>query len=167
MLTEVSGDILHSKAHVIAHGVAPNDHFDSGLALSLRERWPAMFKDFRHYCKVGNPKAGEIWTWGGVDGARVVALLTQDAPPNQNARPGPATLQHLNHALKALAAEIEREGFESVALPKLATGVGRLDWNDVQPLIQQHLGGLGIPVVVYSEYHAGVAADEPLEDRVG
>jgi O-acetyl-ADP-ribose deacetylase (regulator of RNase III) len=28
MIYEVTGDILESKAHAIAHGVAPNDHFD-------------------------------------------------------------------------------------------------------------------------------------------
>ncbi|MFX3658299.1 MAG: hypothetical protein ACN6I7_03995 [bacterium] len=50
MLKEVSGDILLSNAQVIAHGVAPGDHFNQGLALSLRERYPAMAKDFRHYC---------------------------------------------------------------------------------------------------------------------
>ena len=47
MIREVSGDILLSQADVIAHGVAPADHFDTGLALALRERWPALAKDFR------------------------------------------------------------------------------------------------------------------------
>ena len=36
MIQEVSGDILLSKAHAIAHGIAPNDDFHSGLALALR-----------------------------------------------------------------------------------------------------------------------------------
>ncbi len=162
MLREVSGDILLSKAQVIVHGVAPNDHFDSGLALGLRERWPVMVKDFRHYCRVGNPAAGSLWTWGGPGGVRIVSLLTQDPAPTKNTKPGPATLQHVNHSLKALATEIKAEGWGSVALPKLATGVGRLDWDDVKPLLKQHLGDLNIPVIVYAEYHAGVEAQEPI-----
>ncbi len=56
MIHEVSGDILLTKAQAIAHGVAPNDHFDSGLALALREKWPAMAKDFRHYAHQTHPK---------------------------------------------------------------------------------------------------------------
>ncbi len=55
MLYEVSGDILLTRAQAIAHGVAPNDHFDSGLALALRERWPSMAKDFRHYAHQSHP----------------------------------------------------------------------------------------------------------------
>ena len=46
MIHEVSGDILESRAEAIAHGVAPNDHFDSGLARALRERWPSMFSRY-------------------------------------------------------------------------------------------------------------------------
>jgi O-acetyl-ADP-ribose deacetylase (regulator of RNase III) len=47
MIKEVSGDLLYTSAEAIAHGIAPNDHFDSGLALSLREHFPDLYKDFR------------------------------------------------------------------------------------------------------------------------
>ena len=49
----------------------------------------------------------------------------------------------------------------SVALPRLATGVGGMDWKDVRPLIEQHLAPLRIPVIVYATYAAGRAAEEP------
>ena len=50
----------------------------------------------------------------------------------------------------------------SSALPRLATGVGALDWADVKPLIEQHLGGLGIPVLIYETYRKGEKANEQL-----
>ena len=78
MLKEVSGDILLSKAEAIAHGVAPGDHFNQGLALSLRERYPARAKDFRHYCQVSHPKPGGIWAGAGAVGRRRINLLTQE-----------------------------------------------------------------------------------------
>ena len=62
MLKEVSGDILLSTAGAIAHGIAPHDHFKQGLALSLREQWPGMYKDFRHYCQTYTPKPGGAWS---------------------------------------------------------------------------------------------------------
>ena len=64
MIKEVQGDILLSGADAVAHGIAPNDNFHQGLALSLRESWPAMYKDFRHYCHVQHPKEGTTWAWG-------------------------------------------------------------------------------------------------------
>lgn len=161
MIHFVSGDILLSSSRAIAHGVAPGDHFDTGLALALRERWPAMVKDFRHHCQVSHPKPGELWTWAGADGARIINLLTQDAAPGQHAHPGRATIAHVNHALRNLRGLVEQEKIASLALPRLATGVGGLDWNDVRPLIERDLGDLKIPVCVYAEYRAGVAAKEP------
>lgn len=161
MIHEVSGDILLSNAHAIAHGIAPNDHFDSGLALALRERWPSMAKDFRHYSHNTHPKPGEIWMWSGVGDTHIVCLLTQEGDHGHGARPGRATLSHVAHALQRLAFLAEKENFRSIALPALATGVGGLAWKDVQPLISEKLGRLSIPVIVYGTYHAGVAANEP------
>ena len=160
MLKEVSGDILLSTAQVVAHGVAPADHFNQGLALSLREQYPAMAKDFRHYCQVSHPKAGEIWAWAGADGKRVVNLMVQEEAPSKQARPGKATTHNVNVALRNLRALIEEEQFESVALPRLATGVGGLDWDEVKPLIDNHLGDLNIPIYLYTTYQAGERAAE-------
>jgi len=160
MLKEVSGDILLSRAKAIAHGVAPNDNFNQGLALSLREHYPAMYKDFRHFCQVSHPKAGTLWTWAGADGVRIVNLLTQEPAAAHGSKPGKATTHNVNLALKELRNLIEDEGFESVALPRLATGVGGLDWEQVKPLIERHLGDLAIPVYVYTTYRKGEQAKE-------
>ncbi len=165
MLFEVAGDILLSKAEAIAHGVAPNDHFNNGLALALHEKYPAMVKEFRHYCQQNSPEAGEVHVWGGTaaDGRPVhfVSLLTQEPAAGAGGLPGKATLPNVNHALKALARVVRKEKFASLALPRLATGVGGLDWEDVKPLLEKHLGDLGIPIYVYVTFHAGVAAAEP------
>lgn len=161
MIREIEGDLLLSKAAVIAHGVAPNDPFAHGLAHSLRERAPALYKDFRHYCQTYRPKAGTLWSWAGADGVRVVSLFTQDpVEGHHGGTPGPASEKHVAHALKALRQLVEHEKVTSIALPRLATGVGGLDWTRVKPLIEQHLGALGIPVYVYSTYRAGVAGVE-------
>lgn len=164
MIQEVSGDMILTKAEALAHGVAPDDHFNQGLALSLRERWPAMAKDYRHWCHQTHPKPGTAWIWSGpgADGhvTRVICLLTQEPSNNHGPLSGKASVQHVNHALKELRHLIEKEDIKSLALPRLATGVGGLDWSEVKPLIYQHLDGLKIPIFVYTEYHANQAAEE-------
>jgi O-acetyl-ADP-ribose deacetylase (regulator of RNase III) len=162
MLHYVSGDILLTKATAIVQGVAPGDHFDHGLAFSLRELWPAMAKDFRHWCHNQNPKPGGLWAWAGADRTRIVNLLTQEpAEGSRGGHPGKAKLEYVRHSLKELAKFLEREKIEGAAIPKLATGVGGLAWADVKPLLEQTLGDLKIPIFVYEEFHAGVAAKEP------
>lgn len=135
MIHEVSGDILLTRAEAIAHGIAPNDHFDHGLALALREKWPTLAKDFRHYAHQCHPKPGEIWAWGSV-GTRVFCLMTQEGEHGHGAKPGKASAANVNHCLKRLRHDLEKENTKSVALPKLATGVGGLDWAEVMPLIR-------------------------------
>jgi len=157
----VSGDILLSRAQVLAHGVAPNDPMTHGLAFEVRQKYPALHKDFHHWCSQQHPKAGSAWLWGAPGGVRVVNLLTQDGGYGIGAKPGRATLHNVREALRAFAKMAAKEGFESVAMPRLATGVGALTWEDVLPVIEDRLGGLELPVYVYAEYRPGKTAHEP------
>ncbi len=162
MIQQVSGDILLSKAQVIAHGVAPKDPMNQGLALALHQKFPAMHKDFHHWCNQQHPQPGEAWMWGSTDGVRIVNLLTQEGSNGHAAHPGRASIKQVRDSLRALARMARQEKFTSIALPRLATGVGALPWNEVLPVIEEQLGDLGIPVVIYSEFHAGQQAQESL-----
>jgi O-acetyl-ADP-ribose deacetylase (regulator of RNase III) len=152
MIEEVHGDILLSTAQAVALGISPNDDFDQGLALSLREKWPALAKDYRHYANQVHLKPGELWSWGGVGGARIICLLTQEGSFDHGAKAGRATLANVNHCLRHLRQELLREKITSLALPRLACGVGGLEWEDVRPLILSHLADLQIPIFVYTTY---------------
>ncbi|MCB9072765.1 MAG: macro domain-containing protein [Bdellovibrionaceae bacterium] len=162
MVKYVTGDILLTQANAIAHGVAPNDSFAQGLALSLRESWPAMYKDFRHYSHTHHPKEGDLWSWKGADGPVMISLFTQEHASSHNEHPGKASESYVNHALKHLAKEIQKLEIKSIALPKLATGVGGLSWETVKPLIEKHLGDTGAQVIVYENFQKGQKAQEGL-----
>lgn len=166
MIHQLEGDLLLSNAELLAHGVGPNDDWHSGLSLALRERFPSLYKDFRHHCHQSTPKPGTLWLWQGVGPngrhMRIASLFTQEAASHQGGHPGRARTEYVNHALHELKKLIEKERFGSVALPRLATGVGALDWLHVQPLIQAQLGSLKVPVCVYTKYVANRAAKEPL-----
>jgi O-acetyl-ADP-ribose deacetylase (regulator of RNase III) len=161
MIYEVEGDILHTSAAAIAHGVAANDPMNQGLAAALHERYPAMHKDFHHWCRVQHPKLGSAWLWGGADGVRIVNLLTQEGGYEHGSKPQKASVSSVNHALRALRKIIDDESIGSVALPRLATGVGGLDWAEVRPLIDRQLGDIDAAVYLYQTYVPGKKAAEP------
>ena len=161
MIYEVAGDILLSRAQAIAHGIAANDPMSEGLALSLHQKYPSMHKDFHHWCHNSRPSPGAAWLWVGPGGVRIVNLITQEGGYGHGARPHKATLKHVRDSLKELTRIIEKESITSVALPKLATGVGGLVWEDVHPVIEDRLGGLNIPVYLYTDFHPGQQANEP------
>lgn len=160
MIKYVKGDILKTKAEAIAHGIAPNDNFKQGLALTLREQWPSMYKDFRHYCQTTHPKEGTTWSWKGVGGPVIVNMFTQEHPKTKDSNPGKASLSYVSHTLKSLKKDIKDNNLKSVALTRLATGVGGLDWTEVKPLIEEHLSDLKIPIFVYETFEKDRQAEE-------
>jgi O-acetyl-ADP-ribose deacetylase (regulator of RNase III) len=161
MIYEVEGDILHTGAQAIAHGVAANDPMTQGLAQALHQQYPAMHKDFHHWCRQQHPKLGSAWIWSGVGGVRIINLITQVGGYEHGSKPAQATTTSVNHALRALKKLIADEGLASVALPRLATGVGGLDWSEVQPLIHRQLADAAADIYVYQQYVPGKKAKEP------
>jgi O-acetyl-ADP-ribose deacetylase (regulator of RNase III) len=162
MIEFVTGDILKSKAEAIGHGIAPNDHFNQGLALSLREQWPSLYKDFRHYCHTQKASEGEVWAWKGAGGPTIFNLFTQTAPDSKDGHPGRASESYVNASLKNLAKEVKKANIKSLALPKIATGVGGLSWETVKPLILKHFEGSDVQISIYEKYQKNVQAKESL-----
>ena len=159
MINYVDGDILYSKADAIAHGVAPNDHFNQGLAMSLKEKWPDLYKDFRHYSHTHHPKEGTIWSWNG-DSKLVVTMMTQEHAPSQNSLPGKSKSSYVNHCLRELKKEMTKKKMNSLALPKVATGVGGLEWDEVKALIENNFKDSEFNIYVYEKYTKDKEANE-------
>ena len=119
MLHEVSGDILLSDAEAIAHGLAANDPMNQGLAEALHQRYPAMHKDFHHWCHQTRRDPGSAWIWSGAGGVRIVNLITQDGGYGHGGhhKPGKASVGNVNKALKSLKEIIESYAFRLLAGP--------------------------------------------------
>lgn len=45
-------------------------------------------------------------------------------------------------------------------MPRIAAGLGGLEWSDVMDLALDILDPLPIPILIYSDYEPGVMADE-------
>jgi O-acetyl-ADP-ribose deacetylase (regulator of RNase III) len=161
MIYKVEGDILLTKANAIVHGVGVNDTMDKGLAFKLHKLYPSLPKDLIRWCHQHDTKPGEAWMWVGQNNARIVNLIIHENTESNDHHYDKATLHNIRHALTALVKIVIFEKLTSIALPKLGTGLGDLDWDDVWPLIENNLGGLDIPVYLYVSYHSGQYADEP------
>jgi O-acetyl-ADP-ribose deacetylase (regulator of RNase III) len=162
MIFKVEGDILLSQAQAIVIGVEKNDPMNRGLTLELSNKYPTIRTDFHRWCHQHNTKPGEAWLWTGPNNIRIVHLITQENLESPDHLHGKATLNNIRHAFSVLVKIIADEKLGSIALPRIATGVGDLDWDDVFPLIENSLDGLAIPVYVYTTYIAGKAVGEPV-----
>lgn len=151
------GNIAFSKSDAIVQGIAANEDFHSGVALAISQRHPAIIEDFAQHCAAGAPEPGSLWAWRNGAGPRVLSLFIREAAADHG---GKARLEWVEQALIRLRAFIEQQGLRRVALPKLGTGAGELDWRDVKPLIEKHLGDLPARVYLYTIFNPHIEGVE-------
>lgn len=142
------GDLLADDAQMLVNPVNTDGVMGRGLALSFKERFPAMFADYRRACGRRELLAGMVRVWENPDpaGPRFVANLATKAHWKD-----PSRLEWVRDGVAALAREIRARHVTSVAIPALGCGLGGLAWADVEQLIRSGVDGLeGLDVRLYA-----------------
>lgn len=57
MIKHIKCDIFESGADIICHQVNCQGVMGSGIAKQVREKYPAVYKDYKSMCSIYNPKA--------------------------------------------------------------------------------------------------------------
>jgi O-acetyl-ADP-ribose deacetylase (regulator of RNase III) len=147
MIKYVKGDILYTKMGTLAHGVSTDDDFKTGLGLTLRQAYPEMYKEFRQYIKSARPKSGEYWMWKN-PAKQVLQLFIREES-------GKAKQSAVNRALHDLKRNHASLGIKGLALTRLGSGLGKLDWVEAKAAIEDQMASLPFDVHVYEDYVAG------------
>jgi len=64
-----------------------------------------------------------------------------------------ASLSFLNRGLRKLARYCVKNEIESVSVPKIGTGLDKLDWEgEVKPLLVKHLADLETSFLIYEDF---------------
>lgn len=104
------------KQNHIAIEVSQEEHFRSPFLMKLKEDWPSLAKDFRHYCHVCRPQQGDVWVWSSPQGQKFVHFIIGDA--NHNLLSSDERIHYFKHCLKHLMKIVTVEGIEEIDLPK-------------------------------------------------
>lgn len=150
----VTGDLFVNrvKAESLAHGCNCAGSMGAGVAVGFKERYPAMYEEFRRRCK-SKPQTfnlGDVFFWRGTGQPAVFNLGTQPRPGRG------ATYPVVEAALKALRSAADVEGIRSVAMPRIAAGYGGLSWKKVRAQIESGFADWPGMLYVYEEYEEGV-----------
>ena len=68
--------------------------------------------------------------------------------PTKNHYANPSRLEWIDGGLQRIRTLIDEYGISSLAMPAPGCGNGGLDWTQVKPLIERHLGELSIQITV-------------------
>ena len=149
MLQFIEGDILQTSDAYIAQGVATElqEGLGTGLALKISKKWPELQKLFKTHARIHGFKQGEIF----------IAKIQNESPGIIYIATQPdmyqAKITYLNKGIRNLRIACEKNNIKSVSLPRIASGLGKLDWiNDVKPLLITHLLNSNTLFNVYETY---------------
>jgi O-acetyl-ADP-ribose deacetylase (regulator of RNase III) len=150
----VSGDLFVNRvgAEAFAHGCNCAGSMGAGIAVGFKERYPAMFEEFRRRCKATPPEfgLGDVFLWREDGKPAVFNLGTQPRPGRG------ATYPVVGQALRAMRELADREGVRTVAAPRIAAGYGGLSWKKVRAVIEEAFADWTGTLFVYEEYQPGV-----------
>jgi O-acetyl-ADP-ribose deacetylase (regulator of RNase III) len=147
----VQGDLFVNRfrAQALAHGVNCRGSMGAGIALQFRERYPAMFEEYRRLCKAQprelNP--GDVFLWRDDNRPWVFNLATQEDYWRSR-----ATYQAVELTLHRMRDLADTEGVASIAMPRIGAGYGGLSWKKVRVLIDEVFATWDKPLHVYDEY---------------
>jgi O-acetyl-ADP-ribose deacetylase (regulator of RNase III) len=115
----------------------------AGLAMEFKRRYSAQYlTDYKIKCHRGILVPGkpsyfdEVCHW--------VCNF-----PTKNHYREPSKIEYIRKGLLQFSVDINAMGFKEVSMPALGCGLGGLDWRDVRPLLEAHLGHLEIIVNVW------------------
>lgn len=138
------GDIFLSRAKTLAHGVNCKGRMRNGVAVQFRLKFPKMYKQYKNLCHRNELNPGDVFLYKDSD-PWVLNLATQ-------ADLGGAKLEYIEKCLEWIAENYKIEGIQSIAIPRIGAGLGRLNWREVKGIINRILDDMEIPVYVYEEF---------------
>lgn len=149
MIKFISGDILQTTAKYLAQGVAvgSQEGLGTGLALKISTKWADAQKLFKKYTFNNKFDGGDIFVAAPTE-ARLGIIYIATQPDMYH-----AVLPFLNKGLRNLTSYCAKKNIETVAVPKIGAGLGKLDWEtEVKPLMIKHFEQSDTLFQVYEDF---------------
>lgn len=143
MLTFTHGDIFASNCRTLVNPVNCVGVMGAGLAKQFAKRFPQMCDDYYIRCTHKLVKPGEPYLY------RQEPQNVLNFPTKRHWRDY-SRLADIVAGLQHLEQHYVDWAIESLAVPALGCGLGGLPWEQVRPLLVEHLEQLTIPVELYA-----------------
>lgn len=142
------GNLLDVTSGYLAHGVNCQGVMGSGIALQIREKYPIVYTKYHNLCKIASPDE--------LLGASQMVIINE----NLTIFNVFSQLKYGKDKKRYASLKAIRSGFTYINLwmninnqqrpilniPKIGAGLGGLDWNDVERVINEVTDNIDITV---------------------
>lgn len=162
MIEYKQGDILRDEAEALVNTVNCVGVMGRGIALQFKKAFPQNFKVYAAACKREEVRPGQMFVFE--TGQLIHPHYIINFPTKRHWR-GASRMQDIESGLVALAETIRQYKIESIAIPPLGSGLGGLNWSEVQPRIEAALQPLTDVRIVIYEPHGAPATEKMVRNR--
>lgn len=136
MIEYKTGDIFAEDAEALVNSVNCVGVMGRGIALQFKKRFPDNFKAYEAACRREEVSPGHMFVFdtGKLTSPRYIINF-----PTKRHWRGKSRIEDIESGLDALAQEIRARSIGSIAIPPLGSDLGKLDWSDVRPRIEEAL----------------------------
>ena len=155
-LFTVSGDPLLTDCQVLAFGYNARGQSESrDEHIRLYQTYPAMFSVFKRQTRKGKINSGTVWQWSETT-PRFALWIIRESPY------GATRIRYVQSIVMSFVRDYQLHDIQSLALIRPGT---QIEYEEFQPILEQWLDPLPIPIMLYEKYEFGVKADETLSAR--
>ena len=141
------GDIFQEDVEALVNTVNCVGVMGRGVALQFKRAFPSNFMAYAERCRHNEIRPGEVFVFEteNLGNPRYIVNF-----PTKRHWRGKSRMEDIEAGIGSLVSAIKRHGIQSIALPPLGSGLGRLNWPDVRERLDARLGQLAeVRVVVF------------------
>lgn len=131
IISQHLGNILSCKTEAVVVTVNCVGFMGKGMALECALRYPVIEASYKSLCKKGEVTIGKMNWLQTPDGQNVILF------PTKIDFKFPSKMSYIENGLTQLERDVRDRGLGSIAIPRLGSELGGLDWSHVHPKILQ------------------------------
>lgn len=160
-LTLLDGDMFFSRAQTLTVSVNTVRVMGKGVASRAKYQFPDVYVEYQDVCRNGRLKMGKPYLYKREHSSDYELADDPESLEKCNATTWfllfatkkhwryPSDIKAIEEGLQWIVKNYKKEKIESLALPALGCGLGRLNWKDAGPLMCKYMSKLDIPVSIY------------------
>jgi O-acetyl-ADP-ribose deacetylase (regulator of RNase III) len=143
MIVYKQGDLFNSNAQTIVNTVNCVGVMGKGIALTLKKKYPDMFKKYKDICDKKLLTPGKLYLYKK-ETPWILNFPTKDHWRNSS------KIEYIEEGLIKFINTYKEKGITSIAFPLLGCANGGLNWDfQVKPIMEQYLSNLDITVEIW------------------
>lgn len=147
MIEFCKGNLFEAGTEALVNAVNTEGVMGKGIALQFKLTFPEMFASYQQACASGELRPGTLHVFDRGESSAPRFIINFPTKRNWRAK---SLLSDIESGLIALEKTIREGHFRSIAIPPLGCGLGGLDWEQVRPLMEIHLGEISnVSVLVF------------------